>query len=480
MDEMSAQRHDAAVARDLACLGLPPDNWPATVTGPDGAPVLDVLIVGAGMNGIAAAASLLFKGVRNIALLDQAESGREGPWMTYARMGTLRSPKTLPGPAVGIPSLTYRAWHEARFGADDWDELYKIPNGHWAAYLSWLQRVLALPVRHRTQLAALTADGRFLRARVSEGGRPHDLLARRVILATGRGGAGGDVWPAFVDRALAPQLAAHTNDPIDFTRLRGKSIAILGGGSSGWDNAATALEQGAARVDMYVRRRVLPQVNKGRGSAFPGFLYGWSSLPDAERWRYMAYFNDVQSPVPHETVHRTLAQPGFHIHLGCPVRAVERAGDGVAVTLAGEAAPRRHDFLIVATGFRVDARAIPELAAFADDIATWGDRYTPPAELVRDDLARHPYLGAGFELTERVAGRNPALTRIHLVNHGATLSHTAIASDIPGVNIAAERVATAITAALFCEDADAMRQRVEAFDEPELVGTPFYVPSEVR
>ncbi|MBR1220966.1 NAD(P)/FAD-dependent oxidoreductase [Bradyrhizobium sp. U87765 SZCCT0131] len=480
MDQTSAHHHDAAVARDLACLGLPPDNWPAAATGPDGTPVLDVLIVGAGMNGIAAAGSLLFRGVRNIAVIDRADPGREGPWLTYARMGTLRSPKTLPGPALGIPSLTYRAWHEARFGTADWERLYKIPNELWAAYLTWLQRVLSLPVRHRTSLVALTPAGRHLRARLDAAGEAQELIARRVILATGRGGTGGDAWPAFVDRDLAPQFAAHTNDPIDFERLRGKSIAIIGGGASGWDNAATALEQGAARVDMYVRRKVLPQVNKGRGTAFPGFLQGWSALPDAERWRYMAYFNDVQSPVPHETVHRTLAQPDFHIHLGCPVRAVARDGDGVAVTLAGEAAPRRHDFAIVATGFNVDTRAIPELAAFAGDIATWGDRYAPPAELARDDLARFPYLGAGFELTERVAGCNPALAHIHLVNHGATLSHTAIASDIPGVNIAAERVSGAISASLFCEDAEAIRRRVEAFDEPELQGTPFYMPPDER
>ena len=104
-----------------------------------------------------------------------------------------------------------------------------------------------------------------------------------------------------------PDLAAHTNDDIDFDALRGKSIAILGGGASAWDNAATALERGAARVDMYVRRPYLPQVNKGRGSAFPGFLHGWSSLPDAERWATMVYLNDIQSPVPHETVNRTIA-----------------------------------------------------------------------------------------------------------------------------------------------------------------------------
>ncbi len=480
MDAPSAQLHDAAVARDLEYLGLPADNWPAVVHGPDGSPVCDVLLVGAGMNGIAAAASLMFKGVRNIAVIDQAGRGREGPWLTYARMGTLRSPKTLPGPALGIPSLTYRAWHEARLGAASWEALYKIPNELWVDYLSWLQRVLALPVTHRTALVRVEPAGALLRAVLRDGDGVRELFARRVVLATGRRGAGGDAWPGFVDRRLAPELAAHTNADIDFKRLRGKSIAIVGGGASAWDNAATALEQGAARVDMYVRRAVLPQVNKGRGSAYPGFMHGWATLPDAERWRIMVYLDGVQSPVPHETVHRALARPGFHIHLGAPVETVTRDGASVAVRIKDDPEPRRHDFVIVGTGFAVDARAIPELAAFADDIATWGDRYAPPPVLRSADLARYPYLGHGFELTEREPGRQPQLAHIHLVNHGAMLSHTAVASDIPGVNIAAERVAGVITASLFAEDIGVLRGRLEAFDEPELEGTPFYVPQARR
>jgi cation diffusion facilitator CzcD-associated flavoprotein CzcO len=474
------EQHDQTVARDLDLLGLPAANWPAEVSGPDGKPVMDVLIVGAGMNGIAAAASLTFKGVRNIALIDRADPGREGPWLTYARMGTLRSPKTLPGPALGIPSLTYRAWHEARFGNDHWDALYKIPNQDWVDYLGWLQRVLKLPVQHRTGLACLAPAGGLLRATLHNGNGEHDVFARRVILATGRSGSGGDAWPGFVDRTLAPDFVAHTNDAIDFTRLRGKTIAILGGGASGWDNAATALEQGAKRVDMYVRRKMLPQVNKGRGSAFPGFLCGWAALSDAERWEFMVYLNDIQSPVPHETVRRTLLQPDFHLHLDCPVQAVNRAGDSLAVTLLNQPAPRACDFLIVATGFAVDARAIPELKAFSNDIATWSDRYTPPPQLQRGDLARYPYLGPAFELQDSTSRENSLLTHIHLVNHGAALSHSAIASDIPGVNIAAERVATAITASLFRDDFAAMKQRVVDFDEPELEGTPFFVPPDER
>ena len=62
--DTAIEAHDRLVARDLEWLGLPASNWPAEVRGLDGKVSTDVLIVGAGMNGIAACASLLFKGVR--------------------------------------------------------------------------------------------------------------------------------------------------------------------------------------------------------------------------------------------------------------------------------------------------------------------------------------------------------------------------------------------------------------------------------
>ena len=89
-------------------------------------------------------------------------------------------------------------------------------------------------------------------------------------------------------------------------------------------------------------------------------------------------------------------------------------------------------------------------------------------------------MGPGFELTEKTPGSDPTLGRIHLVNFGAHASHAGIASDIPGVNIAAERVASAIVTSLFREDIDHMRRKVEAYDEPELAGTPFFVPKSER
>jgi cation diffusion facilitator CzcD-associated flavoprotein CzcO len=461
--------HEAAVARDLELLGLPPRNWPATVPGPNGQPMLDVLVVGAGMCGIAAAIALLHKGVRNIQVLDRNPDGQEGPWVTYARMETLRSPKHLPGPCLGIPSLTFRAWYEAQHGVAAWEALYKIPNGVWQDYLTWLKRMLRLPVHNGVEVTHLTLLEHGLRATLRDGSA---LYARRVVLANGRGGAGGWQIPDFVDPTLWPDLAAHTNEAVDFTALRGRRIAVIGGGPSAWDNAATALELGAASAEMYVRRSELPQINKGRGSANPGFFEGWAALDAADKWALLVYMNDLQSPPPHETVHRAIALPGFAIHLGTPVLAARRAGSHVALQLSDRCVEA--DFLIVGTGFRIDLAHEPLLADILDDIATWGDRYMPPAELVREELSRYPWLGDGFELVERRSGRNSAIGRVHLFNHAALASLGALASDIPGVNVGAERLASRIAQHFFREDIGVMRANLEAFDEPELQGTPFF------
>ncbi len=461
--------HEAAVRRDLALLTLPAANWPAPTIGPDGRPALDVLVVGAGMLGIGAAARLVFKGVRNVRVLDAAPRGSEGPWTTFARMETLRSPKTLTGPSAGIPSLTFRAWYEASRGVAAWDALYKVPNAVWVEYLTWVRDVLDLPVENGTSVARLDPGGGFVAARLGSG---ETLHARHVVLATGRGGSGGPFVPDVVDRALWPDRAAHSSEAIDFAALAGRRVAILGAGASAWDNAATALEAGAASVDMYLRRRELPQINKGRGSAYPGFLLGWGALDDADRWALSVWLEDLQAPPPHETVLRTLRKPGFAIHFGRPIRAARRTADGVALTL--DDATAEADFLIVGTGFRVDLAATPELAHLADRIATWGDRYTPPPGLARPDLARYPYLGPGFELIGRDAEAPGDLGRIHLFNYGAHASHRGLSGDVPGIDGGSEKLSARIVEALFREDLGHARRTLDAYAEPELEATPFF------
>ena len=69
------------------------------------------------MAGLVASAMLRRLGVDNQLVLDRARAGEEGPWVTFARMRTLRSPKELTGPAMGLPALTFRAFYEAQLAS---------------------------------------------------------------------------------------------------------------------------------------------------------------------------------------------------------------------------------------------------------------------------------------------------------------------------------------------------------------------------
>ncbi|RYI82939.1 MAG: NAD(P)/FAD-dependent oxidoreductase, partial [Acetobacteraceae bacterium] len=95
------------VARDLELVAHPRAPWLVAKTC-GGAPVLDCLIIGAGQCGLAVAHALKRDKVDNILVVDRAPFGREGPWVTYARMRTLRSWKTQIGPDLKQPSLTYQ------------------------------------------------------------------------------------------------------------------------------------------------------------------------------------------------------------------------------------------------------------------------------------------------------------------------------------------------------------------------------------
>jgi FAD-dependent urate hydroxylase len=155
---------EARLRHDLACLNLPPANWVPPRVAPTGDAVLDVAVVGGGMCGLVAAFALLGWDPE-FRILDRSPAGYEGPWLTYARMETLRSPKTLPGPAFGMGPLTFRAWFEAQFGGAEWKALDKIPRPMWMDYLRWYRDVLDLPVENGVELLRVEPEGDLLRLR---------------------------------------------------------------------------------------------------------------------------------------------------------------------------------------------------------------------------------------------------------------------------------------------------------------------------
>src|SRR5262245_2190819 len=469
----------AAEARlDFARLNFPPPNWVPALTEPDGRTMLDVLVVGAGLCGQTAGFALARDGLRNLRIVDLAERGREGPWARYARMDTLRSPKHLTGPDLVFPALTFRAWYEAQHGADGWRRLYKIATKDWHDYLLWVRDTVGLNIENNTEVTRLDPQADGVRIELVGPTGAHRLFVRKVVLAGGRDGSGAAYRPSFpsLARGSPGQFARvfHSADPIDFARFKGGKVGILGASASAFDNAAVALEAGAEEAHLFVRRAHLPQINKSKWTAFPGFFLGFRQLDDKTRWQIHSYIFAQAVPPPHESVLRCDRHAGFGVHLSEPWLDVIDGGAGVEVVTAR--ARYLFDAVIMATGFSVDLGQRRELAPFHDKIALWADRVSAQDVAAHPEAARFPYLGPGFELIERTPGVLPGLSHIHAFNAGSTMSHGALAGDIPGLAFGANRLSSAIASSLLVASTDALATQLWDHDDRELEPTRYFLP----
>ena len=241
---------------------------------------------------------------------------------------------------------------------------------------------------------------------------------------------------------------------------------MLGGGASAFDNAATALECGAATVDLCIRAEQLPRVNAHKWMEFPGFLAHYSELPDGLRWAFMRQVARMLQPPPQDTLWRCNQHSNFHLHAGSPWLDADFRKGVVSV-----GTPRRRfefDFLIFGTGLVNDLSARPELAAFSDRVALWKDRYSPPDGEHDEHLANSPYLGPGFELTEKVPGQAPYLRHIHLFTHAAMPSMGLAAASITGMKYGIRKLVAGVTRGLFFDEAGAHLEALKSYSELEI------------
>ncbi|MFT3817152.1 MAG: NAD(P)/FAD-dependent oxidoreductase [Rubrivivax sp.] len=465
MTALQALQH--RLAEDLACLQLPAARWTPALEH-EGRPVADVAIIGAGMAGLALAAALTHRGMA-VSVYDEAKAGWEGPWATTARMETLRSPKQLAGPALGIPSLTFRAWFTAQWGAQAWEALDKIPRLQWMDYLRWYRDALGLQVHNEHLVTDVLprADG-LVELKLLAGGRAQQAWARRVVLATGRAGLGGPWVPDWV-HALPRERWAHSADEMDYARLQGLRVGVVGAGASAMDSAATALEAGAARVHLLVRRADIPRVNKGKGAGSPGFVHGHARLSDDWKWRIRHYINVQQVPPPRNSTLRVSQHGNAFFHLNCAVLSAQEESGG-ALQVQTSAGPITLDFLIFATGFAVDWSQRPMLRHLAPHVRLWQHRYQPPPGEADAELAASPDLGRAFEFQPRAGHALPGLERVHCFAYPAALSLGVITGDIPAISEGALLLATQIAGLLYAEDVALHYRRMQAFDEPEVFG----------
>ena len=126
--------------------------------------------------------------------------------------------------------------------------------------------------------------------------------------------------------------------------------------------------------------------------------------------------------------------------------------------------PFHADYAICGTGIRQDLSLRPELASFADKVARWSDRYTPPVEEQDAQLAAYPYLGPDYALLERTPGEAPWLADIHVFGIGSTVSFGPSGSSINAMTAAVPKVAAGVTRGLFAGDVERHWKSLLAYD----------------
>jgi len=463
---MDLNQLNERVKADLSYIGFSNQSWVAPTTHPEGH-VYDVIIVGGGQSGLSTAFALLRERISNILILDENPVGYEGPWITYARMFTLRTPKHLPSIDLGVPSLTFQAWWRAQYGEEGWETLDKIPRHEWMNYLKWYREVLNLPVRNDVKLDAIEPiPGQLHRLQVVDAGEQKTYIARKVVLATGIQGGGEWHVPDFI-KHLPKSLYAHTSETIDFDLLKGKKIGILGGGASAFDNANYALENGVKEAHVFVRRKQLPRINPIRQLEHSGLIERYHVLTDQEKYTAMSHFFKFNQPPTNDTFLRASAWKGFYMHLDSPWLEVKESKNGVTVVTPH--AQFEFDYLIISTGLVSNPALRLELRYVNQYITRWQDVFTADAEIANPLVDAHPYLTPEFAFTPNCEEGKVVLRGIFSFNYSALISCGVSASALSGIRFAIPKLVKGIADELFTEDKQSIIQSYLQYDVEEFV-----------
>ncbi len=454
-------------ARDtLRLLGPAPENWVPPHAGIDH----NVVIVGGGQGGSAIAHALRRAGIGGVTVIDAAaDTASTGVWLTRARMHKLRTLKSLVGPELGISALGFQRWFEARHGQHAFEALDRIPRADWAAYIAWFREFLDISVRHGTRLVDIApwedAGVPALRLTLGINGTRRFETTRKLILANGVAGNGAPYVPGYLQPAIQAGLAAHTADAIDFSALRGKTVAVIGAAASAFDAAAVALESGAHAVRLFARRDHIAARAVAKPRTYPGFFDNYASLSDAHRWQFAVRYRRAGSTPPADAVKRATGHPNFHLHLASPWESATLRDGIVETYLAGRTFA--FDFVIAGTGYTTDPADRAELASIAPLIARWRDRYEPlPGE--RDDaLGASPYLGSGLEYTEKHRGAASWLGAIHVFNPAGYASTGVPLGDIPSMRRDIPVIVSRVSRDLFTADLPLHLARAQADVAPD-------------
>ncbi|HVT70981.1 MAG TPA: NAD(P)/FAD-dependent oxidoreductase [Trebonia sp.] len=280
----------------------------------------DVIVIGAGQSGLAAARALRETGADPVVLEASDQPG--GSWPRYYDSLTLFSParySALPGlPFGGDPDRYPRR-----------DDV--------TAYLREYAARLGADIRTGSRVTAVTADGAAYTVRLADG---TELGARAVIAATGS--FSRPYRPALAGLGQYAGTLIHASEYRQPGPFAGRHVIVVGAGNSAVQIAAE-LAGDAASVTLATRKavRYAPQRPLGRDLHFWFKITGIDTLP-AGRW----ISRPPTVPVFDDGRYRAA------IAAGRPVcRPVFTAVNGTTVTWPGGDTSHA-DAIVLATGYR--------------------------------------------------------------------------------------------------------------------------------
>jgi len=445
---------EQAVFSDLEALKYPSTPLPYQRS----TDVLEVAIVGAGQTGKAMAFGLRRYGCHNVKVFDRNPKGLQGPWRTYGRNHVLRTDKDSTGGLEwGFPNLHFSRWSAAKFGEDYYPSIKKIPRLLWADYLDWYGDLLDLPIEYEVTVTDIKwiDHHQCFELQTTSG----LVRAQFVVVCTGIESAGNGRVPECVQNSLPSHAYAHTMADLPLDMIVDRDVVVVGGGAGAFDSANVALDVGARRVDLMIRRPNLPPVHRVCwGSKWDGYHRHYIELPDSAKWAYSLADLDLGVPPPRATYYEAIRDPRFTLYGSAGVDSVEYRDAKIVGVYGGTTLT--HDFMICGTGSRNSMQDQTELGSISPEVLLWKDVYIPNGMATHPELENSPYLGPSLQFMPKNP-RDEFVSRVYYLCSG--VAHlSGFRCNLSGLQYAAPRVCHDISRSLFLQHADEVKA---AFDE---------------
>jgi cation diffusion facilitator CzcD-associated flavoprotein CzcO len=402
----------------------------------------DITVVGAGPYGLSVAAHISAQGVKPRVF------GRPmGFWESHMPRGMLvRSAweaSSIDDPSGRFSLDAYEARQPQPFSRP-------LPGEELTRYGRWFQEE-AVPDVDRRLVRTVDRDGEGFALTLEDGERVH---AQRVIIATGLRSFAHR--PAQFD-GLEDDLATHSMHLTEPDRFSGQSVVVIGSGQSAVETAAL-LSEASARVELVARASLIRWLVRGErlrqlDPILRRILYAPTDVGPAGLSRIVAkpeLFRRFPVSTQERWAYRSIrpAATGWLIDRTADVKmtlerqvtAAQASGSGACLTL-DDGSQRQVDHVVLATGYKIDARAEPVVGAS-----------------IRDALQLHD----GYPLLRR--GLESSVPGLHFLGAYAYWSFGPIMRFVSGTKFASRSVAKQIARAR-----GRRGRRVGASTEPKAV-----------